>query len=91
MKELIKQGIEKRFKRFSEKEIRKPERCVNLNEIRFYIDGLAKMIKGLEQRHNYVPDLAYELLNRYNQRQNRLMFQDYKNGYFQYNGIREFY
>lgn len=88
---LIKERINKEFNNFVKKEILKPEKCKNLEQIRFYVNGLAQMIKGFQHKYDFVPDTAYGILDRFNKAQNRIIFKDYKNGYFQYNGNIEFY
>ena len=85
---LEKQRIDKEFNRFIRKEIKPPYRCKTLDEIRFYIDGIASMINGLEQKYGYVPNPAYPLLCKYNRVYNKIMFELYYDEFY-YSKMKE--
>ncbi len=69
------------FRKFTEKNFEKPSKCKNIDQARFYVKELSNIIRDFKERFNYVPNNAYSLLAQYNQIQNRILFQDYKNTY----------
>lgn len=73
--------LDMNFKRFTEKNFEKPSRCNNLEQARFYVRELSGMIRDFRTKFDYVPQSAYQLLAQYNQIQNRMLFNDFKNTY----------
>lgn len=66
---------------FTTRNFEKPSDCRNLEQIRFYIRELCLKIEEYETRFDYVPELAYKLLTRYNMVQNSLLYEDFHNTY----------
>ena len=75
MKDSITQRMDKEFKMFTKNSIELPRNVNNLDKIRFYIEELSKMIKGLEQDHGYVPIALYQLLLKFNGVHNELIYE----------------
>lgn len=67
------------FARFASRHFEKPRNCRNLDQIRFYVNELSGKIKELKQNFNYVPDEAYELLTKYNELQNSIIYAEFRN------------
>jgi hypothetical protein len=79
MSNSIKQRINKMFQRFVKKELKHPLKCNDLDRLRFYVQGLAEMLTGLEQEHGHVPNAIYQLLSEYNRVQNVLINEHFEN------------
>lgn len=73
--------IEMELRSFTSKNFEKPSVCRNLEQIRFYVRELCLKIQELEDRFNYVPSWAYELLAQYNAKQNILIHMEFRNAY----------
>ena len=63
------------------KNLKKPSECNNLDQIRFYVAELCSKIQELKDKCNYVPDWAYTLLAQYNDKQNLMLYAEFKNAY----------
>jgi hypothetical protein len=70
--------IENELKSFTTKNFVKPADCKNTEQIQFYIKELCTKIEEYNLRFNYVPDLAYSLLNQYNMAQNKIVSLHFK-------------
>jgi hypothetical protein len=64
--------IEEELKAFTLKNFENPSVCRNLDQIRFYCAELYLKITEYENRFNFAPALAYELLEQYQVQQNSL-------------------
>ncbi len=71
--------IDLEFARFVNVHFDKPRNCRNLDQIRFYVNELSGKIKDFKKNFNYVPDQAYELLSRYNEIQNSMIYAEFRN------------
>lgn len=69
------------FRRFTENNLEKPSRCKNIEQAQYHVNELSVLIREFKERFNYVPNAAYQLLAQYNQIQNQILFQDFKNTY----------
>jgi hypothetical protein len=81
MNDFEKKKIEMELKSFTSAHFERPSSCRNLEQIRFYVNELCKVIETYEKRFNYVPGDAYTLLAQYNARQNSLLYKDFVNSY----------
>ena len=81
MSDYEKKKVEMELKSFTSSHFEKPSACRNLEQIRFYVSELCKVIESYEQRFNYVPADAYTLLAQYNARQNSMLYHDFVNTY----------
>lgn len=70
--------LEIQMKNFAERHFTKPSDCKNLEQIQFYISELCLKIKEFETRFQYVPQVAYVLLNQYNMRQNAFVSERFR-------------
>lgn len=73
--------LEMELKQFTTNNFEKPDKCRNLDQVRFYVKELCAKIEELEVRCNYVPEFAYALLAQYNARQNTLLQKDFASSY----------
>jgi len=81
MDAVTKHQIESELKSFTSRNFADPSDCRNLEQIRFYIQELCRKIEDLERSFNYVPTSAYQLLARYNAKQNALIHFDFRKEY----------
>jgi len=81
MSDYERKTIEENLKNFTSRNFEKPSTCRNLDQIRFYVRELCMKIEDLENRFDYVPGWAYALLAQYNERQNTLIYIDFKKSY----------
>lgn len=65
--------IEQDFNRFTNKNLKKPAKCRNIDQIRSYIHQLSIKIEEFRLRFDYVPGSAYILLSEYNAYQNSIL------------------
>lgn len=79
--EEINKRIDKEFKKLTKDKFVSPSRCTQLNQTRAYIFELNKIIKHFEQKFNYIPPSAQLLFNEYNNRQEKMLFDDYLREY----------
>jgi len=73
--------IESEWKKFTSVNFVTPSNCRNIDQIRFYVSELCQKIEEYERQFNYVPNWAYVLLAQYNNAQNILIYQDFKESY----------
>ena len=76
-----KKQIDTEFKKFTSLNFETPKKCKSLGQLHYYVKELAKKIKELKGRFNYVPEKAYILLTEYNQMLNNLVFKNYQEVY----------
>lgn len=80
-KDQDKKKIEKEFKKITKNKFLSPQSCTQLNQTRTYIFELNKIIKHFENKFNYIPSSAQLLFNEYNSRQEKMLFEKYKEEY----------
>jgi hypothetical protein len=73
--------LDKEFRKLAKEKFLNPSRCTQLNQTRAYIFELNKIIKHFEQKFNYIPPSAQLLFNEYNNRQEKMLFDDYMKEY----------
>ncbi|MGK7389434.1 MAG: hypothetical protein ACNS60_03760 [Candidatus Cyclobacteriaceae bacterium M2_1C_046] len=81
MSEFEKRRLDREFQLFAVKNFENPRRCRNLDQIRYYVQELSGKVNEFKERYNYVPDNAYSLLAQYNNLQNRMLLNEFKNSY----------
>ena len=81
MSEFERKKIELELKSFTSKHFERPSACRNLEQIRYYVSELCKVIDTYEKRFNYVPADVYTLLAQYNARQNSMLYKDFVSSY----------
>jgi hypothetical protein len=69
------------LKEFTSRNFEKPNKCRNLDQIRYYIRELCLKIEEYETRFQYVPEWAYVLLTQYNGVQNSYLYEDFHRTY----------
>jgi len=69
------------FKRAYKSNLKSPASCKSLSDTRRCIDYLYLLMKALNKHYGYVPQEAKELLVKYNEKQERLVFEDYVKDY----------
>lgn len=79
--ENISKKIDKEFKKLAKEKFLSPSHCTQLNQTRAYIFELNKIIRHFEQKFNYIPPSAQLLINEYNNRQEKMLFEDYLKEY----------
>ena len=78
--EIIKM-VEKEFKKIAKNKFLSPQNCTQLNQTRGYIFELTKIIKHFEKKFNHIPDSAQLLFNEYDTKQEKMLFDKYKEKY----------
>ena len=73
--------LDKEFKKLAKNKFRSPDSCTHLNQTREYIFELNAIIRHFENKFNYVPSSAQLLFNAYNVKQERMLFEKYKEDY----------
>ena len=69
------------FSRFARMNFDKPQKCKNIDQIRYYMNELTSKISELKQSFNYVPSDAHILLSQYNAAQNRIIHRNFQHTY----------
>jgi hypothetical protein len=69
------------FSRFTKMNFDKPQKCRNIDQIRYYMNELSAKIREFKQSFNYVPDAAHILMSQYNSAQNRLIHKNFQEAY----------
>jgi len=77
----LKKKIDKEFKKLTKNNFLSPQNCTHLNQTRAYIFELNKIIKHFEKKFDYIPSSAQLLFNEYNSKQERMLFEKYKDEY----------
>ena len=73
-----KKKINKEFKEITKNKFLSPQNCNQLDQTRSYIFELNKIIKHFEQKFGYIPSSAQLLFNEYNVKQEKMLFEKYK-------------
>lgn len=73
--------IDMELKNFTSRHFEKPSDCRNPDQIRLYVGELASKIEAIEKACNYAPAWAYTMLAQYNEKQNSLLFAEFRNSY----------
>lgn len=81
MTDYEKKKLETSFKSYTSRNFERPEKCRNIDQIRYYVQELYNKIKEYEIEFNYVPEHAYILITQYNQAHNSLLYKDFRNLY----------
>ena len=81
MTEYEKKYLEMELKSFVSKNFERPSECVNLDQVRFYVNELCLKIEDYKKRFNYAPEAAYTLLAQYNARQNAMLYKEFVSSY----------
>jgi SMC interacting uncharacterized protein involved in chromosome segregation len=69
------------FSRFTKMNFDKPQKCRNIDQIRYYMNELSAKIQELKRSFNYVPESAHVLMSQYNAAQNRLIHKNFQEAY----------
>ena len=77
----IKKQLDKEFKKLTKNKFLSPDSCTQLGQTRTYIYELNKIIRHFEQKFDYIPSSAQLLFNEYNSKQERMLFEKYKEKY----------
>lgn len=81
MDKMERQRIDQELRDFAARNFKSPNKCNDLNQLRFYVGELSMKIEDLKHRFNYVPHTAYSLLAEYNAKQNRIIGMDFRRTY----------
>ncbi len=81
MSEFEKITLEIELKNFTVRNFERPSNCRDAAQIRFYVRELCLKIEEYERRFNYVPQLAYSLLNQYATVQNSMLHVEFVKSY----------
>lgn len=73
--------LEKEFKKLAKNKFLSPEACTQLNQTRAYIFELNRIIMHFEKKFDYVPSSAQLLFNEYNMKQEKMLYQKYREKY----------
>ena len=73
--------LEKEFKKLTKDKFLSPDRCTKLNQTRAYIFELNKIIRHFENKFDHVPPSAQLLFNEYNMKQEKMLFEKYKDDF----------
>ena len=69
------------FSRFTRMNFDKPQKCKNIDQIRYYMHELGNKINELKNHFNYVPSDAHILMSQYNAAQNRIIHRNFQEAY----------
>jgi len=83
MTDFEKTKLEIALKEFTLRNFEKPNKCRNLDQIRYYIEELCLKIEEYETKFQYVPEWAYILLTQYNGVQNSYLYENFHRTYAQ--------
>ena len=70
--------LDKEFRKLTKNKFLSPRSCTQLNQTRAYLSELNEIIKHFEQKFNYVPSSAQLLFNEYNVKQEKMLYEKYK-------------
>lgn len=73
--------LEKEFKKLTKNKFLSPENCTQLQQTREYLFELNEIIKHFESKFSYTPSSAQLLFNAYNSKQEKMLFEAYKQKY----------
>lgn len=75
-----KKDLDKRFEKLIRNTFPNPEQ-LSLTETRAYISELNKVISHFERKFNYIPSSAHLLFDKYNTKQEQMLFDQYLDEY----------
>ena len=75
-----KKELDKKFDKLARTTFPNPDECT-LNETRAFISELNKVIAHFERKFNYIPSSAHLLFDKYNNKQEQMLFNQYLNEY----------
>ena len=73
--------VDKEFKRFARRNLINPRKCKRIEQTQYFISELHTIIKDYKERFNYVPVSAQLLFNEYQNIQDRLVYENFKQTY----------
>lgn len=80
-KEKFTKKLDKEFKKLTKKKFLSPQHCTQLDQTREYISELNDIIRHFENKFDYIPSSAQLLFNEYNMKQEKMLFEKYKDDY----------
>ena len=72
---------EKEFKRFARRNLVHPKKCTRIEQTQHFISELHHIFKEYKARFNYVPPSAQLMFNEYQNIQDRLVYENFKQTY----------
>lgn len=75
---------EKEFRKFARNNLLKPSKCRRIDETNDCIFKMHEIIQVLRKRFNYVPDSAQLMMNKYQNIQDRMVYENFRRSY---NGV----
>lgn len=73
--------IDRAFKKLARRKFPSPHSCTELEQTRKKIFELAKVIQHFEKKFEYIPETALLLFYKYNEKQESILFDNYKEQY----------
>jgi hypothetical protein len=74
---------EKEFKRFAKRHLMHPKRVRRIEQTQHFIYELHKLINDYRLRFNYVPDEAHLMFSEYQNIQDRMVYENFRQTYHQ--------
>jgi hypothetical protein len=74
-------NLEKEFKKLIKNKFLSPNSCTQLDQTRAYINELNQIIRHFETKFNSIPSSAQILFNEYNMKQEKMLYEKYKEEY----------
>jgi hypothetical protein len=79
--EKLKKRIDKEFKKITKNKFLSPQNCTQLKQTRAHIFELNRIIHHFERKFNYIPTSAQLLFDEYNTKQEKMLFEKYKDDF----------
>jgi len=79
--ENIKKTAEKEFKRFVKRNLLKPRKCKKIDEANYCIQQMHLKIQEFKHKFNYVPVSAQLMFNEYQNIQDRMVYENFRDTY----------
>ena len=73
--------LEQEFNKFAKMNFDKPQKCRNIDQIRYYMHELTEKINEFKASFKFVPVSAHTLLSQYNAAQNKLIHKNFQEVY----------
>ena len=73
--------INRAFKKLAKRKFPNPDSCTKLEQTRTNIFELATIIQHFEKKFEYIPESALLLFYKYNEKQESILFDKYKEEY----------
>lgn len=73
--------INRAFKKLAKRKFPNPDNCTKLEQTRANIFELATIIQHFEKKFEYIPESALLLFYKYNEKQESILFDKYKEEY----------